>query len=106
VDLAPQAGHEVTLFNRGKTNPGLFPNLAKIRGDRPTNNEGGISALSGRRRWDAVIDLYGRRNPAVVMPVARLLAARTDFYSFVYSIGVYAAFRSVAIFSSTTYTQS
>jgi 2'-hydroxyisoflavone reductase len=89
VERVLAAGHQVTLFNRGKTNPGLFPNLEKIRGDRQTNNQGGISALSGSRRWDAVIDVWPSE-PAVVMPSARLLADRTDFYSFVSSIGAYA----------------
>jgi hypothetical protein len=67
----------------------LFPDLEKIRGDRQTNNEGGISALSASRRWDAAIDVWPSE-PAVVMPTARLLADRTDFYSFVSSIGAYA----------------
>jgi 2'-hydroxyisoflavone reductase len=89
VERALEAGHQVTLFNRGKTNPGLFPNIEKIRGDRETNNEGGISALSGTRRWDAVIDVWPSE-PRTVMPTARLLADRTDFYSFVSSIGAYA----------------
>lgn len=89
VQRALNAGHQVTLFNRGKTNPGLFPNVEKIRGDRETNNEGGISALSGSRRWDAVIDVWPS-NPATVMATAHLLADRTDFYSFVSSIAVYA----------------
>lgn len=89
VERALEAGHEVTLFNRGKTNPGMFPKLERIRGDRETDNEGGISALSGSRRWDAVIDVWPSQ-PATVMPAARLLADRTDFYSFVSSIGAYA----------------
>ena len=88
VERALEAGHQVTLFNRGKTNPGLFPNLEKIRGDRELG-EAGISALAGNRRWDAVIDVWPAE-PALVIPAARLLAERTDFYSFVSSIGVYA----------------
>ena len=88
VERALEAGHQVTLFNRGKTNPGLFPSLEKIRGDRE-RGEQGISALAGNRRWDAVIDVWPSE-PAIVMPTARLLAERTEFYSFVSSIGVYA----------------
>ena len=34
VDAALSAGHEVALFNRGKTNPTLFPNIETIIGDR------------------------------------------------------------------------
>jgi 2'-hydroxyisoflavone reductase len=54
VDAALAAGHEVTLFNRGKTNPTLFPDVETITGDR----EQDIDKLSGRE-WDAVIDVAG-----------------------------------------------
>lgn len=89
VERALKGGHQVTLFNRGKTNPGLFPEIEKIRGNRQANEQGGISALAGSRRWDAVIDVWPAE-PAIVMPTAHLLADRTDFYSFVSSIGAYA----------------
>jgi 2'-hydroxyisoflavone reductase len=88
VERAVEAGHQVTLFNRGRTNPRLFPQLEKIRGDRERVSEGGLAALSGQRCWDAVIDVWPSE-PSVVMPTAQLLAGRTDFYSFVSSIGVY-----------------
>lgn len=89
VERALEAGHQVTLFNRGQTNTGLFPKLEKIRGNRQNNSQGGISALFGNRRWDAVIDVWPSE-PSIVMPTARLLADRTEFYSFVSSIGAYA----------------
>ena len=34
VRYAIARGHTVTLFNRGKTNTHLFPDLEKLRGDR------------------------------------------------------------------------
>src|SRR5664279_1525721 len=34
VDAAKASGWTITLFNRGKTNPGLFPDLEKLQGDR------------------------------------------------------------------------
>lgn len=37
VDAAPGRGHQVTLFNRGKTNPDLYPGLQTIHGDRRRN---------------------------------------------------------------------
>nr|MBA3717250.1 NAD-dependent epimerase/dehydratase family protein [Actinomycetota bacterium] len=43
VEDALARGHEVTLFNRGQTNPELFPEAEKIHGDR----DGGLSALEG-----------------------------------------------------------
>ena len=54
VRAAQARGHEVTLFNRGRTNPGLFPDLEQLRGDR----DGDLEALQGRR-WDAVVDTSG-----------------------------------------------
>ena len=51
VEIAQARGHAVTLFNRGKTRPELFPNVEKLRGDR----KGKLEALKGRT-WDAVID--------------------------------------------------
>src|ERR1700733_3468730 len=51
VEAAIKRGHTMTLFNRGKTHPGLFPNLEKLHGDRKND----MKALEGRK-WDAVID--------------------------------------------------
>ena len=51
VAAAKARGHTLTLFNRGKTNPHLFPELEKLQGDR----DGKLDALAGRK-WDAVID--------------------------------------------------
>jgi 2'-hydroxyisoflavone reductase len=47
VEAALGDGHRVTLFNRGLSGPGLFPEVEKLEGDR----EGDLSALRGRR-WD------------------------------------------------------
>src|ERR1700716_2896589 len=51
VESALARGHSVTLFNRGRHNPKLFPKVEKLRGDR----DGDLSALGGRR-FDAVVD--------------------------------------------------
>ena len=52
--------HAVTLFNRGKSNPDLFPHVEKLHGDRNEN----LDALAGRR-WDVVIDTCGYTSHAV-----------------------------------------
>jgi 2'-hydroxyisoflavone reductase len=52
AQAALQRGHEVTLFNRGRTNPGLFRDAEHVRGDR---HAGGLAALAGRR-YDVVVD--------------------------------------------------
>jgi 2'-hydroxyisoflavone reductase len=85
VESALARGHEVTLFNRGRTNPELFPEAERLQGDR----ESDLSALEGRR-WDAAIDVHGRM-PRVVRPVADLLAGAVDHFTFVSSISAYGA---------------
>src|SRR5213595_2616879 len=51
VNAALARGHTVTLFNRGKTRPDLFPNVEKLHGDRDPKKEPGLKALEGRK-WD------------------------------------------------------
>ena len=84
VDAALADGHEVTLFNRGRTNPGLHPGVERLTGDR----DGGLGALGGRT-WDAVMDPSGFF-PRVVGASTRALAGSAGRYLFVSSISVYA----------------
>ncbi|MGH2996271.1 MAG: NAD-dependent epimerase/dehydratase family protein [Gaiellaceae bacterium] len=84
VEAALARGHEVTLFNRGRTNPELFPEVEKLRGDR---DGGDLSALRGRE-WDAVIDTSGYV-PRVVLASAEALADSVGQYTFVSSASVY-----------------
>lgn len=86
VEAARSRGHEVTLFNRGLTDPDLFPDVETLRGDR----DGGLEALEGRR-WDAVVDTSGYV-PRVVRASATILADAVDHYAFVSSGAVYADF--------------
>ena len=48
VTAAQARGHTLTLFNRGKTRPGLFPDLEKLQGDRDPKKGTGLKALEGR----------------------------------------------------------
>ena len=84
VEAALAGGHEVTLFNSGRTNPGLFPEAEHLRGDR----DGDLSALEGRR-WDAVVDPSGYL-PRVVRASAELLRDAVEHYVYVTSISAYA----------------
>lgn len=86
VEAALARGHEVTLFNRGRHNPDLFPEAEKLRGDR----EGSLAALRGRT-WDRVIDTSGHL-PRVVRASAAALADAVDHYTFVSTIWVYRAY--------------
>jgi 2'-hydroxyisoflavone reductase len=91
VDAALATGHQVTLFNRGQSNPDLFPDLEHLRGDR----DGGLAPLQGRR-WDAVIDTCGYV-PRVVGDAAELLATAVDHYTFISTISVYADFTTIGL---------
>jgi 2'-hydroxyisoflavone reductase len=84
VEAALARGHEVTLFNRGLTNPDLFPEAEKLRGDK----EGDLSVLGGRS-WDAVLD-PSAYTPGPVREATALLADAVEHYVFVSSLSVYA----------------
>ena len=84
VDAALGQGHEVTLFNRGRTNPDLFPGTEKLRGDRTLD----LSALRGRR-WDVAIDVACYQ-PAAAQLAADALADSVDAYGFISTVSVYA----------------
>lgn len=85
IEAALERGHEVTLFNRGTTGAGLYPDVERIVGDR----DGDLDNLRGRV-WDAVVDTSGYV-PRVVGASARLLADAVGHYVFVSSISVYAS---------------
>ena len=70
VRYAIARGHTVTIFNRGKTNTHLFPDVERLIGDR--NDD--LESLKGRT-WDAVID-NSASNPRWVRLSAQLLLAR------------------------------
>jgi nucleoside-diphosphate-sugar epimerase len=86
VEAAVPRGHDLTLFNRGQSNPDLFPDVERLRGDRA----GDLAALSGRE-WDAIVDTSGYI-PRTVRASAELLRDRAQHYTFVSSISVYSSF--------------
>ncbi|MCA8940972.1 MAG: NAD-dependent epimerase/dehydratase family protein [Planctomycetes bacterium] len=85
VDAARRRGHEVTLFNRGRTNAHLFPELEKIHGDR---NVAADLAPLAERDWDVVFDHCGYF-PDQVEATAGLLAKHAGLYAFVSSLSVF-----------------
>jgi 2'-hydroxyisoflavone reductase len=84
VEAAQAHGHQLTLFNRGKSHPGLFPDVENLVGDR----DGKLDALVGRK-FDAVLDTSGYV-PRLVRDSAKLLAPNVERYLFVSTISVYA----------------
>ena len=90
VEAARAKGHQLTLFNRGKSNPmrfsgEQFKDIEQLHGDRKTD----LSALAGARRWDAVLDTSAYF-PADVDRSAAVLAKRVGQYVIISSISVYA----------------
>ena len=91
VETALRRGHTLTLFNRGKSNPDLFPAAEKITGDRDND----LALLKGRK-WDIVVDTCGYF-PRVVRKSADLLRDSVDRYIFISTLNVYADFSKAGI---------
>ena len=87
VRYAVERGHEVTIFNRGRTAPGMFEGVEELTGDRAA---GQLDALKGRT-WDAVIDNSAARAdaPAWVRDSANLLRDAAEQYLFISTRSVY-----------------
>ncbi len=83
VKEALRRGHTVELFNRGRTDSELFPDLKLYVGDR----NGGLESLEGGV-WDVVIDNSGYV-PRHVEDSARLLVAGASHYVYISTISVY-----------------
>ncbi|MCC6316158.1 MAG: NAD-dependent epimerase/dehydratase family protein [Gemmatimonadaceae bacterium] len=87
VRAALARGHQVTIFNRGRSGPNLFgKDVEQLAGDRANN----LDALRGRR-WDAVIDESASQStaPEWVKQSAGLLKDSTDQYLFISTRSVY-----------------
>ncbi|WP_055587486.1 NAD-dependent epimerase/dehydratase family protein [Streptacidiphilus griseoplanus] len=85
VEEALRTGAEPTLFSRGRTGTGLFPDVPRLTGDRDT---GDYDALRGGS-WDAVVDVSGYL-PHHVGQAMDALGDRVGRYLFISSNAVYA----------------
>ncbi|MEX2237907.1 MAG: epimerase [Dehalococcoidia bacterium] len=83
VEAGLARGDEITIFHRGETNRGAYPEVEELLGDR----DGGLEPLQGRR-WDVVVDTCGY-TPRVVRQSAALLADSVDLYVFISSLSVH-----------------
>jgi 2'-hydroxyisoflavone reductase len=86
VETALKRGHDVTIFNRGRQNPSLFPEIERLVGDRETD----LSALAGRE-FDAVIDPCAY-TPEHIHLLLSTLKAPPKHYTFVSTVSVYHGF--------------
>ena len=83
VEQALLRGHQVTLFNRGKTNPIRFDGVTQVHGDR----DGELGRL-GDQSFDVAIDTCGYL-PRLVGESAAFLSDRVEHYTFISSVSVY-----------------
>jgi len=90
IHHALERGHEVTMFNRGRTQPSIFvdqfEHVEALQGDR--SDPAALEALGTDRTWDAVFDTSAYYPRAVDM-VATLLKDRIRHYTMVSTISVY-----------------
>jgi 2'-hydroxyisoflavone reductase len=93
VEEALGRNHDVTLFNRGKSNPDLFPQLETILGDRERDLKKLQQASQG---WDTVVDVAGYL-PRLVRLSAEALKETVGRYAYISSISVYSNFGKVGI---------
>lgn len=88
VEAAVAEGHTVTLFNRGVTNPDLFPHLEKLRGFRGSDaGDQDFSSLA-QRHFDVAVDVWPN-DPVTVAAAAKFLKDRVAQYLYVSSIAAY-----------------
>ncbi|MCC5824004.1 MAG: NAD-dependent epimerase/dehydratase family protein [Phycisphaerales bacterium] len=90
VERAVANGHEMTLFNRGRSGPDLFPDLEHIEGDRYTDLSGLEKAVADGRTWDAVIDTFTYVPKTVTDAMDVLLPAMGQFIV-ISTVSVYAS---------------
>jgi 2'-hydroxyisoflavone reductase len=83
AQAAVDAGHEVTLFHRGKTGGDLFPQATHLTGDRNAD----LSALA-TGSWDATVDVSAYF-PRQVRSLAAALGARGGRHVFISSVSAY-----------------
>jgi 2'-hydroxyisoflavone reductase len=83
AQTALDRGHDVTLFNRGKTNPDVLPQAERLTGDRNSD----LSALAGRS-WDATIDVCAYV-PRQARTLLEALGTSSGHFVFVSTISVY-----------------
>ncbi len=88
VLYAVARGHDVTIFNRGRSRPGMFPGVEELVGDRAVNDYESLK----RRTWDAVIDNSASAGPTApqwVREAAAVLKESVGQYLFISTRSVY-----------------
>lgn len=76
--------HDVTLFNRGKSNAGIFPSVKQVNGNRETVDVLQIT----NQHWDCVIDFSGYY-PVSFEKLLNVLDGKVKRYIFISTISVF-----------------
>jgi 2'-hydroxyisoflavone reductase len=79
-----QSDNDVTLFNRGKRNSDVLPELNRLQGDRETDDIKKISS----RSWDVIIDFSGMR-PGNLQHIIDMMKGKVNRYIFISTASVY-----------------
>lgn len=95
VTAALESGHEVSVFNRGRSAGAIFPEVEQLVGDRHKD----LRALENRK-WDVVIDSSGYV-PNSVEVCTTLLSRHIDSYIYVSTVSVYNDFSKTPIDENT-----
>lgn len=86
-----KAGYDVTLLNRGKTNPHLFPGLPVIICDREKEDLSDLKKVASQiqaHQWDVVVDTWSK-NPLVVKDFLEMFSKNVNHYHYTSSIIAY-----------------
>jgi 2'-hydroxyisoflavone reductase len=86
VEALCNAGHAVTVFNRGQSPAALPAAVERLRGDRETGAQG-LAAL-GDRSWEACVDVSGFTARHLRASTARL-HGRVGHYVYISAVSVY-----------------
>lgn len=93
VEQALAAGHDVTVFNRGRSGPDV-DGVRVVRGGR--ESEADLERLAGHGPWDAIVDSSGYV-PQIVGRSARALAASAPAYVFMSTCSVFSDWPSAPV---------
>ena len=94
VEAAIARNHQLSLFNRGISNPTLYPQLQLFKGDREKGIEGYASLAD--REWDLVIDVWPEKSK-LVDDATKVFQEKARHYVFISSIAVYNNFQEVGL---------
>lgn len=90
IESARARGHQIAMFNRGRTAPGLFPDVEHLEGDRYGDLESLREQVAAGRKWDAVIDTFTYVPQTVTDAMDVLMPAMGQFVV-ISTISVYAS---------------